>query len=111
MYNFYLQLMLCSRSFFNQDFFIENILYLKIKSHNATTGPPIGPILSQCGLTAASFCKDFNERTSIFKDNILLFVSIYVYSDNTYDFDLAFPSDAYFFKKACLIKRGMAKPG
>jgi large subunit ribosomal protein L11 len=97
--------------FFNQDLYIETILFLKIKAQNATTGPPIGPILSQCGLTAASFCKDFNERTSVFKSNVLLSVSIYVYSDNTYDFDLVLPSDAYFLKKACFSRRGISKPG
>jgi ribosomal protein L11 len=103
--------MYCTLVFFNNDLEIEKILYLKIKSQNAITGPPVGPILSQCGIIAASFCKDFNDRTLTFKPNILLYVTIYVYSDNSYDFDINLPSDSYFLQKACKLRSGMRKPG
>jgi large subunit ribosomal protein L11 len=90
---------------------IQNIIYLKIKAQNATSGPPIGPIFGQCGIPAAPFCKEFNDRSSIFNTEVELYVNVYIYNDNSYDFDIELPSNSYFIKKAAFRITGYPKPG
>ena len=90
---------------------IKNILYLKVNSKMASSGPPIGPALGQCGIPSAPFCKDFNERTSQFKSNVPLFVVLYIFNSGEYEFDLILPSTSYLLKKILNLNRGFRKPG
>ena len=90
---------------------IESCIYLKIKAESASSGPPIGPTLGQYGIPAAQFCKDFNERTVIFKKHVELKVVIYLYRSGIYTFELDFPTATFFFKRLLRISLCTGKPG
>lgn len=91
--------------------YIRSVLYLQVKSKNATSGPPIGPALGQCGIPAAPFCKEFNERTLIFKSDVVLFVTLYLFISGEYNFDIRLPSTSFFLMRAVNLKKGCSKPG
>jgi ribosomal protein L11 len=90
---------------------LKKILFLKLKSMSATSGPPIGPVLGQCGIPAGPFCKDFNERSEIFNADVLLFVTIKLMVNNEYIFDIELPNMSFFFKRAVYLSKGRIKPG
>jgi ribosomal protein L11 len=91
--------------------FLKNIVYLQLNAKTAISGPPIGPILGQCGIPAAPFCKEFNERTKFFKNNILVKVKLYIFINGEYNFDIYLPTDAFFLKKIINLKNGYRTPG
>jgi ribosomal protein L11 len=91
--------------------FLKSIIYLQLNSKVASSGPPIGPILGQCGIPAAPFCKEFNERTSILKDNTLVQVKLFVFINGEYNFDVTFPPNSYFLKKIVDLNLGFSNPG
>lgn len=90
---------------------LKSIVFLKIKSMGASSGPPIGPILGQCGIPSGPFCKDFNERTKIFNQNIIVFVTIKLLITNEYIFDISLPNMSFFFKRAIGLNYGIRNPG
>lgn len=91
---------------------LEYIVYLKLFAGKATSGPPLGPILGQCGIPAAPFCILFNERTnSFFKKTIYLDVHVYIFSNGDYDFDIKFPHNSYLLKKLIDRKHFSGTPG
>lgn len=91
--------------------YIKGVVYLQIKANNATSGPPIGPALGQCGIPAAPFCKEFNDRTLIFKSNVILFVTLYLHITGEYNFDIKLPSTSFFLMRAVKMRKGLKKPG
>ena len=92
-------------------FILKNIIYLILPSKTASSGPPIGPILGQYGIPAGPFCKDFNERSKIFNDNVFVRVRISLFINGEYNFDILLPSDFYFIKVASEINKGANRPG
>lgn len=91
--------------------YLKNIIYLRIKAQSATSGPPIGPALGQCGIPAAPFCKEFNERTTILKPNCVVCVKLFIYRTGEYSFDIELPSTSLMLMKTVKIKKGLSKPG
>lgn len=100
-----------SFKFKHQKSILKNIIYLILPSKTASSGPPIGPILGQYGIPAGPFCKDFNERSKIFNDNVFVRVRISLFINNEYNFDIILPSDYYFVKIASGITKGSSRPG
>jgi ribosomal protein L11 len=103
--------MYISYKFKRERTFLKNIVYLQINSKAATAGPPIGPILGQCGIPSAVFCKDFNDRSSIFKTNTLIQVVLYIFINGEYNFDLKLPTNSFFLKKMVNLNYGLIHPG
>lgn len=91
--------------------YLKHIIFLRIKAQNATSGPPIGPALGQCGIPAAPFCKEFNERTSIFKHKSIVAVTLYIYITGEYTFDIEIPSTSFLVMKASHLRKGLGRPG
>jgi large subunit ribosomal protein L11 len=58
-----------------------------------------------------AFCKEFNARTSEFRDDVPLRVQISVYEDKTYSWALKMPPASYFIKRAAGLARGAGRPG
>jgi large subunit ribosomal protein L11 len=63
---------------------VKQILKFTIASQGAKVEPPLGPVLSQCGLKAVDVCKQFNDSTKSLKKNVLLRTEVIVFDDNTY---------------------------
>lgn len=72
---------------------------LYIPAGKASSTPPIGPILGQYRLNLIEFCKDFNDQTSLFNDSILLPVTISVFQDGEFEYNIKLPTTNFFFKQ------------
>ena len=72
----------------------------------ANPAPPLGSQLGQVGINIASFVKDFNLRTSIYKEGVPLPTFVTVNPDRTYNMTISHPPWAYFIKQAAGIQRG-----
>jgi len=72
----------------------------------ANPAPPLGSQLGQVGINIASFVKDFNLRTSIYKEGVPLPTYVTVNPDRTYNMSISHPPWAYFIKQAAGIQRG-----
>jgi large subunit ribosomal protein L11 len=90
---------------------VESLIFLKIRSRSANSGPPIGPILGQYGIPAAPFCSEFNERTSIFRRKREILVTIYLYRSGLYDFCLGLPSTCSLLKSHLHLGLSVKEPG
>lgn len=90
-------------------FFIQNKVVFRelltvLPAGSATTGPPLGPLLGQFGVNTPSFCKQFNEATSIFSTmtknkQVLLSVRILIYDDKTLGFVVSKPQTSFLIKQ------------
>ena len=65
---------------------------LNIFSMEASSKEPIGPTLGQYGVPTDKFCTQFNDATKIFKEKILLRVTIYVMADKSFTFKINRPT-------------------
>jgi large subunit ribosomal protein L11 len=90
-------------------FFIQNKTVFRelltvLPAGAATTGPPLGPLLGQFGVNTPSFCKQFNDVTSVFSSLIkgklvLLSVKIIIYDDKTLGFTIQKPHTSFLIKQ------------
>jgi ribosomal protein L11 len=90
---------------------IIRIVNLKIYSTKASSGAPLGPILGQFKIPMADFCKDFNDKSSIFSSDILLPVSIYLLEDNSYFYKIHLPTLTFFFQLLLNRDKFSSNPG
>ncbi|MCW1929752.1 MAG: 50S ribosomal protein L11 [Candidatus Kerfeldbacteria bacterium] len=88
---------------------VKTQVKLQIPAGAANPAPPIGPALGQHGVAIADFCKQFNDRTSSQRGDILPVV-ITIYEDRSFDFILKTPPAAELLKKAAKIQKGSGKP-
>jgi large subunit ribosomal protein L11 len=72
----------------------------------ANPAPPLGSQLGQVGINIASFVKDFNLRTSIYKEGVPLPCYVTVNPDRTYNLAISHPPWPYFIMQAAGIQRG-----
>lgn len=99
-------------------FFIQNKTVFRelltvLPAGSATTGPPLGPLLGQFGVNTPSFCKQFNEATSVFTNTaknklILLSVKIIIYDDKTLGFIISKPQTSFLIK---LLRKRVSTSG
>ena len=82
---------------------------LQIDAGKATPQPPIGPALSQYGVSIPNFTKEFNERTKN-QMGYIIPVVITVYADKTFSFICKTPPAAVLIKKACGIESASGTP-
>lgn len=72
---------------------------LFIPAGKASSTPPIGPILGQYRLNLMEFCKDFNDQTNLFNDFIVLPVSIIIFQEGEFEYNIKLPTTTFFLKK------------
>lgn len=84
---------------------LSSTLKLTILAKSATATPPIGPALGQKGIRAIEFCKQFNEQSSIYKDDIPLRCEISCNPDRTFSFQIGPPSTTFLLKRAAGIEK------
>lgn len=65
------------------------------------TGQALGPL----GINMMTFCKQFNERTQMFKVGIPMRVKLTTRTDSTWGFDVLSPPTSWFLKQAAEVKK------
>ena len=90
---------------------ITGYVKLQVPAGAANPSPPIGPALGQRGLNIMEFCKAFNAQTSKMEKNTPIPVTITVYQDRSFTFEMKTPPVSYFLKKAAKLDSGSKTPG
>ena len=84
---------------------------LQVPAGSANPSPPIGPALGQRGLNIMEFCKAFNAKTQDQEKGMPIPVTITVFSDKSFTFDMKTPPASFFLKKAAKLESGAKTPG
>ena len=83
---------------------IDGYIKLLVDAGKATPSPPVGPALGQRGVNIMEFCKAFNAETA--KLEGLLPVTVTVFVDKSFSFEVRTPPVSYLLKKAAKIDKG-----
>ena len=84
---------------------------LQVPAGSANPSPPIGPALGQRGLNIMEFCKAFNAKTQDQEKGMPIPVTITVFSDKSFTFEMKTPPASYYLKKAAKLESGSKAPG
>ena len=90
---------------------VTGYIKLQVPAGSANPSPPIGPALGQRGLNIMEFCKNFNARTQDQEKGMPIPVTITVFSDKSFTFEMKTPPASYFLKKAAKLESGSKAPG
>ena len=90
---------------------VTGYIKLQVPAGSANPSPPIGPALGQRGLNIMEFCKNFNARTQEQEKGMPIPVTITVFSDKSFTFEMRTPPASYFLKKAAKLDSGSKAPG
>ncbi len=90
---------------------IVGYIKLQVPAGSANPSPPIGPALGQRGLNIMEFCKTFNAKTQNEEKGMPIPVTITVFSDKSFAFEMKTPPASYFLKKAAKLAGGSKTPG
>lgn len=66
-----------------------------VRSQSADPSPPLGTVLGNIGVSALSFCTQFNQRTKDLAPHYVLKTSIFIYINNSFDFTVDLPSTSF----------------
>ncbi len=90
---------------------IVGYVKLQVPAGSANPSPPIGPALGQRGLNIMEFCKAFNAKTQDQEKGMPIPVTITVFSDKSFTFEMKTAPASYFLKKAAKLESGSKTPG
>lgn len=90
---------------------IGGYINLQVPAGQANPSPPIGPALGQRGLAIMEFCKQFNARTKDMEAGAPIPVTITVFSDRSFAFEMRTPPASYLLKKVAKLAGGSKEPG
>merc|ERR1712023_470099 len=90
---------------------VAALVRLQVKAGSAKPSPPVGPALGQHGVNIMEFCKDFNAKTAALRDDIVVPVSIRVFSDRSFDYDTKMPPVSFLLKEVAGASKGANNPG
>ena len=90
---------------------ITGYLKLQVPAGAANPAPPIGPALGQRGLNIMEFCKAFNAKTQQMEKGMPIPVTITIYADRSFTFEMRSAPVSFFLKKAAKIQSGSKTPG
>jgi large subunit ribosomal protein L11 len=90
---------------------VTGYLKLQVPAGAANPAPPIGPALGQRGLNIMEFCKAFNAQTQKMEKGMPIPVTLTIYQDRSFTFELRTPPVSYFLKKAAKLEKGSRTPG
>lgn len=88
---------------------IKSVLKLNLPAGSATPAPPVGPILGQAGINMMDFLKQYNDKTSDRRGQVVP-AEITVYEDRSFTFVLKLPPVSNMIKQALKLKMGSATP-
>jgi large subunit ribosomal protein L11 len=90
---------------------VTGFLKLQVPAGAANPSPPIGPALGQRGLNIMEFCKAFNAQTQKMEKGMPVPVTITIYADRSFTFEMRTAPMSYFLKKAAKLESGSKNPG
>src|ERR1700704_159068 len=90
---------------------VTGYIKLQVPAGAANPSPPIGPALGQRGLNILEFRKAFNAKTQDQEKNMPIPVTITVFSDKSFTFEMKTPPASFFLKKAAKLTAGSKSPG
>ena len=90
---------------------VVGYIKLQVPAGSANPSPPIGPALGQRGLNIMEFCKNFNARTQEQEKGMPIPVTITVFSDKSFTYEMKTPPASYYLKKAAKLESGSKAPG
>jgi large subunit ribosomal protein L11 len=90
---------------------VVGYIKLQVPAGSANPSPPIGPALGQRGLNIMEFCKNFNARTQDQEKGMPIPVTITVFSDKSFAYEMKTPPASYYLKKAAKLESGSKAPG
>jgi large subunit ribosomal protein L11 len=90
---------------------VTGYLKLQVPAGAANPAPPIGPALGQRGLNIMEFCKAFNAKTQQMEKGMPVPVTITIYADRSFTFEMKTAPISYFLKKAAKVQSGAKTPG
>ena len=90
---------------------ITGYIKLQVPAGAANPSPPIGPALGQRGLNIMEFCKAFNAKTQDQEKGMPIPVTITVFSDKSFTFEMKTAPASFFLKKAAKLQGGSKSPG
>lgn len=64
---------------------VKTVVKVNLKGGEASPAPPLGPILGQHGVNIMEFVKEYNDKTSDKKGEVVPAV-ITIYEDRSFDF-------------------------
>src|ERR1700743_1444619 len=67
-------------------------LVLYIRANGADTGPPLGTVLGNIGVSTVKFCKEFNEFTGDLSNYFVLKTKINIEEDRNFNYTVESPS-------------------
>ncbi len=87
------------------------IIRLKLAANKAAPSPVLGQSLGQYGINIMDFCKKFNGQTRNLKDNLMIPITVIIYSQNSFDIQIKTLSSSNLLKEITGLKKGssMAK--
>ena len=89
---------------------VKTIIKLQIEAGKASPAPPIGTALGPHGVNIMGFVKEYNEKTSSMKGDVIP-VEITIYQDKSFTFELKSPPAAALILKAAKIPKGASESG
>ena len=89
---------------------VSTILKLQIPAGAANPSPPVGPALGQAAVNIMDFCNAFNAATQDVEKGLPLPVSITVYEDKSFTFEVKSPPASVLIKKALGLDKGSGEP-
>ena len=88
---------------------VKTVIKLNLPAGEATPAPAVGPALGQHGVPIMSFIKEYNDRTTKLKGQVIPAV-ITVYEDRSYTFITKLPPVTAMIKKTMALAKGSGKP-
>lgn len=84
---------------------VKTTVKVNLKAGEATPAPPLGPLLGQHGVPIMDFVREYNDRTSEMKGNVVPAI-ITIYEDRSFDFELRLAPVSEMIKKKLNIEKG-----
>lgn len=89
---------------------VKTIVKLNLKGGEATPAPPVGTSLGQHGVSLMDFVKQYNDKTSSMRGQIVPAV-VTIYEDRTFDFIIKMAPVSELIKKELGITSASKTPG
>ncbi len=89
---------------------IDAYIKLQVPAGQANPSPPVGPALGQHGVNIMEFCKQFNAATQSMDAGAPVPVTITVYNDRSFSYEMKTPPASYLLKKVAGLQKGSGEP-